>query len=160
DERFVVRDRAADVLARRGDEAVPTLEQVLTDAGAPARTRLHAAWALCRMHGRAARSASRTALRDRDATVREAAAHTVFCHRDGAALRALLPLLTDPARSVRRGAATALGVLGDARAVPALLAALSADNDRLLEHALTYALIEIDDRAAVLPGLGDASPRV
>jgi putative membrane-bound dehydrogenase-like protein len=160
DERFIVRDRAADVLARRGDAVVPDLGRLLADAGAPRRARLNAVWALCRMPADAARPASRRALTDPDATVREAAAHAVFCHRDRAALPALLPLLADPSPSVRREAATALGVLHDARAVPALLKTLAGDNDRLLEHALTYALIEIDDRAAVLPGLADAAPRV
>jgi putative membrane-bound dehydrogenase-like protein len=160
DERFVVRDRAADVLARRGDAAVPDLERLLADAGAPRRARLNAVWALCRTQADAARAATRRALADRDATVREAAAHAVFCHRDRGARQALQPLLADPSPSVRREAAAALGVLRDPRAVPDLLKALAGDNDRLLEHALTYALIEIDDRAAVLPGLAPASPRV
>jgi putative membrane-bound dehydrogenase-like protein len=160
DERFVVRDRADDVLARRGDAVVPDLEHLLADADSSRRARLNAVWALCRMPADAARAASRRALGDRDATVREAAAHAVFCHRDRAARPALLPLLADASPSVRREAATALGTLHDATAVPALLKALAGDNDRLLEHALTYALIEIDDRAAVLPGLADASPRV
>lgn len=160
DDRFVVRDRAADALARRGDAAVPALGELLADRSRPGRARLNAVWALCRTPTDAARIASRRALADRDATVREAAAHAVFCHRDRGALDALLPLLADPSPSVRREAATAIGILGEARAVPALLAALAGDNDRLLEHALTYALIEIDDRAAVLPGLTDASARV
>src|SRR5262249_54087811 len=47
-----------------------------------------------------------------------------------------------------------------AKAVPGLLAALAADNDRLLEHALIYALIQIDDRDSLLAGLQHSSPRV
>jgi putative heme-binding domain-containing protein len=112
------------------------------------------------MQNDAARAASRLALADKDATVREAAVHSVFCHKDRQALDRLLPLLKDASPSVRRETATALGVLGAKKAVPALLAALAADNDRLLEHALIYALIEIGDRGGVLPGLADPSPRV
>jgi putative membrane-bound dehydrogenase-like protein len=160
DDRFVVRNRAADVLSQQGDDAVAALKKVLTGANATRRSRLNAVWALCRMHSSTAREASRKALGDRDATVREAAVHTVFCHRDREALEALLPLLKDRSASVRRETATALGVLGARKAVPAMLAALADDNDRLLEHALIYALIEIDDRAGLLPGLEDKSPRV
>jgi putative membrane-bound dehydrogenase-like protein len=160
DERFVVRAKAADALAKRGDAAVPTLKKLLADADAPQRARLNAVWALCRMRTAAAQVASRAALSDKDATVREAAAHAVFCHRDRGALAQVLPLLKDASLSVRREAATALGVLGSAKAAPALLSALAGDNDRLLEHALIYALIEIDDRAGVLPGLKHHSLRV
>jgi len=160
DERFAVRDRAADSLAQRGDAAVQALEQLLADAGSRPRARLNAVWALCRIHSGAARAASRKALGDQDGTVREAAAHAVFCHRDRRAVDRLLPLLADPSASVRRETATALGVLGARKAVPKLLAALAGANDRLLDHALIYALIEIDDRTDVVPGLSDASPRV
>jgi putative membrane-bound dehydrogenase-like protein len=160
DERFVVRNRAADALAKRGDAAAAGLKVLLADPKATRRARLNAVWALCRMRRPAARKACRGALADRDPAVREAAAHSVFCHRDGRAVSNLLPLLKDPSPSVRREAATALGVLLDRKAVPGLLAALAGENDRLLEHALIYALIEIDDRKGVLPGLRHASPRV
>jgi putative membrane-bound dehydrogenase-like protein len=160
DERFVVRDRAADTLAQRGEDAVPALKKLLADAAAPARARLNAVWALCRMHNPPARVASRMALADKDPVVREAAAHAVFCHRDRGAVRQLLPLLADPSPSVRRETATALGILRERSAVSHLLETLAGDNDRLLEHALIYALIEIDDPASVLPGLRHSSSRV
>ena len=46
-------------------------------------------------------------------------------------------------RNFRRQAATALGQIGDTRAVPALLAGAARADDRFLEHAVTYALIEL-----------------
>ncbi len=49
-------------------------------------------------------------------------------------------------------AAEALGRIGDARAVPQLLAASAAPVDRVLEHSLTYALIEIGDPASTAAG--------
>ena len=58
---------------------------------------------------------------------------------------------------VRRVAAEALGRIGDARAVPALLAAAARPLDRVGEHAVTYALIEIGDAAATRPGLTAAA---
>jgi putative heme-binding domain-containing protein len=61
----------------------------------------------------------------------------------------------------RRAAAEALGRIGDRKAVPDLLAALADNrNDRSLDHALTYALIEIGDAKATALGLTHTSPRV
>ena len=57
---------------------------------------------------------------------------------------------TQPA--IQRVAAEALGRIGDARAVPDLLAATAPKLDRTLEHSLTYALIEIADAAATRRG--------
>ena len=58
---------------------------------------------------------------------------------------------------LRRTAAEALGRIGDKAAVPGLLAQAGAENDRVLEHALTYALIEIDDPIGTAEGLQDAA---
>jgi len=61
---------------------------------------------------------------------------------------------------IRRAAAEALGRIGDAASVPAILKALADDkNDRVLDHSLTYALIEIANRAETLKGLAHDSPR-
>ncbi|MFO0842193.1 MAG: PVC-type heme-binding CxxCH protein [Gemmataceae bacterium] len=51
-----------------------------------------------------------------------------------------------------------LGRLGDADAVPALLAALRRPSDRFLEHSLTFALIEIANPEATAKGLSDSWP--
>ena len=54
-----------------------------------------------------------------------------------------------------RRAAAALGRIGDPKAIPAILAALAITrNDRALDHALTYALIEIGDAKATRGGAG------
>ncbi|MBM3978873.1 MAG: c-type cytochrome [Planctomycetes bacterium] len=66
-----------------------------------------------------------------------------------------------PDRHVRRYGAEALGRIGKPEAIPALFDALAdEDNDRALDHALTYALIEIGDAKATAKGLAHASPRV
>ncbi len=61
---------------------------------------------------------------------------------------------------VRAAAATSLGQLRAASAVPQLLQGLGNSVDRFLEHALIYALIEIDHRDATLAGLEHDSPAV
>jgi putative heme-binding domain-containing protein len=61
----------------------------------------------------------------------------------------------------RRLAAHALGRLRDVRAVPFLLKTLEDPaNDRALDHAYTFALIEIQDTAAIRKGLASPNPRV
>ena len=77
--------------------------------------------------------------------------------------RRFLPLidrLLNDEPPVRREAATALGRLKKAEAVPAILKALRKPVDRFEEHALIYALIEINDRKATIAGLNDAEPTV
>ncbi len=65
---------------------------------------------------------------------------------------------------IERAAAEALGRIGDRSAMPALLEASGrlesnpARHDRILEHSLTYALIEIDDPAATRVGLKNDRP--
>jgi putative membrane-bound dehydrogenase-like protein len=66
----------------------------------------------------------------------------------------VLRCLQDSSLMVRRAAAEALGRIGDSRAVPAILNALAdSRNDRVLDHSLTYALIEIADPVATRQGL-------
>src|SRR5205823_10268034 len=73
----------------------------------------------------------------------------------------LTRMLRAPSWHTRRAAAEALGRIGDKSAVPALLHALGDDrNDRVLDHSLTYALIEIGDRGGTALGLAHPSPRV
>ena len=144
DPRFAVRDRAIDVCADPAALRSPS-----------ARARLNAVWALARRGVPA-----REGLEDKSPSVRLAAARVAGLQHDRAALPALLPLLRDDALHVRREAAAAIGRLRDRKAVPALLDALRAGADRFLEHALLYALIQIDDREGTLPGLEDPNPQV
>jgi HEAT repeat protein len=61
---------------------------------------------------------------------------------------------------VRREAANSLGRIGDKKAVPALLSALSGVTDRFLDHAMIFALIRLDDREQTVAGLADSSSEV
>src|SRR5262249_54392155 len=66
---------------------------------------------------------------------------------------ALTALLDSPSPHNRRAAAEALGRIGAVKAVPALLAATARTSDRVLEHSLTYALIEIGAAEPTAAGL-------
>ena len=73
----------------------------------------------------------------------------------------MLLLLHNPSLHNRRAAAEALGRIGDHSAVPELLKALGEPSapDRVLEHSLTYALIEIADPRATAEGLSSTNAR-
>jgi putative membrane-bound dehydrogenase-like protein len=143
DPRPVVRNKAVQQLGRAGSAATPAIEGVLRRS-ASAEARRNAVWALARVDGPAARAANRIALTDRDESVRHAAIHAAGLWRDGGSLDLLASSVASGSPAIARAAAEALGRLGDARAVRPIVAAAGASGgDRVLEHSLTYALIEV-----------------
>jgi putative heme-binding domain-containing protein len=156
DQRPAVRRRAIQALADKGAAAVPALAEILREARS-AEARRNAVWAATRIDHADARAVVRRALVDHDETVRQTAIHSASVWRDHDALAPLLGLLKSPDLHNRRAAAEALGRIGDKSAVPALLAALGKPADRVLEHSLTYALIEIADRDGTAAGLKSAN---
>lgn len=85
----------------------------------------------------------------------------IALERDPSGFEEARVALRSPDLFERRWAAEALGRLRRSAAVPDLLAALADPaNDRPLDHALTYALLEIGDARATAAGLQHSSPRV
>ena len=163
DPRPAVRRRAVQRLGEMGTDAVPVLgEAVRSDRST--QVRRNAVWAAARIDQPNARAVARQALTDPDEMVRQAAIHSVSIWRDREALPLLLRLLRGESLLNRRAAAEALGRIGEKSAVPALLEAVgnmapskgqspSKPADRVLEHSLTFALIEIADRDGTAAGL-------
>jgi putative membrane-bound dehydrogenase-like protein len=152
-----VRKRAVDALALLGEKALPVIASAISGGGS-ANVRINAIWAATRIDHLRAREVVRVALADRDETVRQAAAHSVSVWRDREAVGELLKLLLQNGTAQnRRVAAEALGRMGEGRAVPVLLAALEQPVDRVLEHSVIYAMIEIDDAKATRAGLAAGS---
>ncbi|MFO0950983.1 MAG: PVC-type heme-binding CxxCH protein [Isosphaeraceae bacterium] len=160
DPRPAVRKRAIHVLARAGGKAVPALRKVLHEEKS-VEARRNAVWALCRMDHPDARPAAREGLADFDETVRQVAAHAASVRQDREATQKLVSLLMGPSAQNRRVAAEALGRLGDTAVVPALLSAAGQADpaDRMLEHSITYALIEIGNPDATALALKSSNPR-
>ncbi|HLV00806.1 MAG TPA: PVC-type heme-binding CxxCH protein, partial [Acidobacteriota bacterium] len=159
DDRPVVRDRAVEALSRKGSEAIRELVKVLAEG--ERQSRVQAVWTLTRIGTEPALEAVRSALQDKDPGVRQAACRSVFTTRDTQAGPLLKTLLYDDHPSVRREAAAALGRLKVPGAVEPLLVALErANEDRMLHHALTYALIELDKPQPTSAGLRSDSPSV
>jgi putative membrane-bound dehydrogenase-like protein len=170
DSRPVVRKRAIEALAKLGEPAIPALDGLIGSGNGTAlrpagrargaAARADGVWTACRIDHPAARAVVRKALEDPDAVVRQAAASAAGLHRDRDAVTRLADLLAAPSMHNRRAAAEALGRIGDAQAVSALLEAAGETNDRAIEHSIRYALIEIADPTATAAGLESKNPRV
>ena len=161
DGRPVVRERALQQFGTMGGAAVRALKDVLSTSPS-VEARRNAVWALTRIDGAPARETVRSVLGDREETVRLTATYSAGLWRDRAAVPQLLTAVNSGQPALQRVAAEALGRIGDARAVPELIAASASASatDRILEHSLTYALIEIGNAAATASaGLQAAAPR-
>jgi putative membrane-bound dehydrogenase-like protein len=144
DRRPAVQNRAVSQLAKRGEPSIPAMSAVLRRSTSP-DARRNAVWALTRIEGALARAAVRIALDDQDESVRHAALHSVSVWRDGGASSQVTVALKSGKPAVQRAAAEALGRIGDVSAVADLIAAAASPVDRVLEHSIIYALIEIND---------------
>ncbi len=182
DRRPAVRARAIATLARKGNDAVSALADVFRSASVEARR--NAVWTATRIDSDTARILVRKALADDDETVRQCALHSISVRRDNGAIADVTALLKSKSIHNRRAAAEALGRIGRGATVAtvleamlgnriaagklrhlgatvaALLQAVGEPADRMLEHSLTYALIEIADREATAKGLTSANPRI
>ncbi|BBO32943.1 PVC-type heme-binding CxxCH protein [Lacipirellula parvula] len=169
DARPAVRHRAARSFARQRDSAgvanflasrpedeplggniADDCDQLIADL---ART-----WALIQVERPAAQQLVRVLLNHPHPRVRQAALHGVSLHRDGAAAPQVFALLTDSDPAVRRTAAEASGRLADPMAIPHLLNAAAKADDRVLQHSITYALIELGDAEATSIGIVSDAP--
>jgi len=145
DARWAVREKAIRLLGKNGGARIE---------GSPIAKR-SAIWALTRANGDVS-----TALRDDDASVRQAAAKAAGLLRDPKSFDGLCALLKDSDASVRSDAAAALGRLNDKRAAPMLLDAVRAGGDAFMEHTLVFALMRSGDREALTAKLGDPNTSV
>ncbi len=147
DPRPAVRVRAADTLVARGEAGIKTLASVPFAAAFNEEAWRLAVATLAGVDHPAARKAVRMCLNGKanhDLTM--IAVHAAGLWRDKQALDDLHDLLVEGDAPVKRAVATALGRIGDKEATVDILRALMDEkNDRVLDHALTYALIEIGD---------------
>ena len=152
----IIRKQAAHALVKhRGEEAYYAIEHVLRESPS-ASARLSAVWAFSQWHSAASLSSLQTALEDRSETVRRAAmiawANNAFLGEH----EPVLKILQDGSPSFRRLAAEVIGRDGGG-AVPHLLEAAGKVNDRPLEHAIIYALIQTRQPKQTAEGLASTN---
>lgn len=151
DGRFAVRERAIDECALRGPALIPMLAELVK--GGDSVSKQNAVWALTRMQTPEASAAVAPAFGDRDPMLRAIACRSALATRDPQALPSLIRAIGDDSPHVRRQALQAIGRLGNPEAVPAVLQRAPQVVDRAEEHALIYALIEINAPERTRPGL-------
>ncbi|MEI8020298.1 MAG: PVC-type heme-binding CxxCH protein, partial [Schlesneria sp.] len=141
DKRPAVSSRAMQVLAKGG---VPALQELISAIYSPKeKLRRNVVWTLTRIDHPKARLAVRQAISDRDQSVRLAALSSLSLWKDKEALSALNKCLIDPSIAIRRAAVEALGRIDVDLDIPRLLQAVADPAaDRVLQHSVTFALIE------------------
>ena len=173
DPRPVVQRRAIDQVQLNGFKAL----QVIVNANKTSSARLNSVWLAVRDQDHEVLAYS---ILDQREDVRKASLHglALLAHPTDLVTGIVEGCLKDNSLAVRRVAAEALGRMKAKNAIPAILEALAYEanddpfprplrpqpsnkaNDRVLDHSLTYALIEIGDAKATSEGLKHPSPRV
>ncbi len=153
---WIVRRAQLQLAAAATPASITLLGKLLNDASQADARRLQALWTLCALNHPTALQAIADMLDcDRPALV-QAACHAVSVQRFLPAKEPLENLLhsasgaTPPPAATLRVAAEALGRIGDAQSVAAIMPALQAwPDDLVLRHSLLYALIELRAPEAV-----------
>lgn len=159
DPRIAVRDHVIELLISKGEAAVLSIKSSLLKS-ASEEMRAVGIFALSRIATPNAMTGVRSGLIDPSAIVRTSAARALGLAKDKLSVDKLMELVQKDRFAVRRQAATALGQIGDKRAVPALLKASAINNDRFEEHALIYALIKLNDAGLLQAALNNPSANV
>lgn len=159
DARPYVAGRATNYIVDKGDEAVAPLISLLQKSTS-ADVRTKAVFMLYRIGTGSAREGVRMGLNDPDLQVRVAAARSVGLAKDLKSLPKLMALVEKNEPAVRRQAATALGQIGDAQAIPGLIAATATTSDPFIRHSVIYSLISLNRPELVVKALAHTSPKV
>jgi putative heme-binding domain-containing protein len=160
DPRPAVRRQAIERLAALGPDAASALTPILTNRQSSPIASRAAISAACRIDSNLARRLIHEVMQHDDETVVQAAILAASTNRERAAVAQLTRLLKSSSLHNRRAAAEGLGRIGKAES-PLLIEALADPKvDRILEHSLTFALMELQDREALENALSHSNPRV
>ncbi|HEY0668493.1 MAG TPA: PVC-type heme-binding CxxCH protein, partial [Sphingobacteriaceae bacterium] len=158
DPGFAVREKSVELLVARGEASVQPLQTALKSKNEDSR--IAAVFALYRIGTPGAMMSVRGALSDRSSLVRTAAARVSGLAHDIKAVSRLSEIVKSDQPAVRRQAATALGQIGDKKAVPALLEASAKTNDRFVEHAIISSLTKLRSIELLITALKHSSVQV
>jgi bilin biosynthesis protein len=153
DEDTVVRGSSAGALARTGEVAVPALLDILASPDSTETTKGHAAWALAFIGAEATEylcPALKSDSLDVRCAVVGAIAKVLQEQYNENLYTLLISALTDPESLIRAEAASGLGQLTNASAVPHLILALR-DSDVDVRKSAASALGKVGDASALEP---------
>jgi len=139
-------------------EHPPLLAEIAIKASK--RQRLAAVWSICRTKSDWPTKSTYFSA-DSDPTVRQAALHVASLLREKDGWGAALEHLAENTSFTQRHAAEIFGRIGFEKGVEYSIKVLARDEkDPILDHSLTYALIEIDNPKETTKWLSHESPRV
>ncbi len=157
--RPFVADNAVEQLVAKGSAAVsPILSALPTMKDEKARAA--AIFVLARINTPQAWTGVRNGLSDKSSVVRVAAARAIGLAKDAKSVDKLMQLVQKDVAPVRRQAATALGQIGDVRAIPALLNGASDNTDRFVKHAIVHSLIIMKSVEPLTKALNNPSTQI
>ncbi|MGV3687160.1 MAG: PVC-type heme-binding CxxCH protein [Daejeonella sp.] len=156
DPRLAVRDNVIERLVEKGESAVGAIKNTLLRSE-NAEIRAAGVFALYRIGTANAIKEARLGLNDVSEVVRTSAARVMGLAKDKVSVDKLMEQVQKDKPSVRRQAATALGQIGDKRAVPALLNASATNKDRFVDHSIIYSLITLKSTAPLIAALKNSS---
>ncbi len=147
DKSWWIRRQALRWIEKHAKNAENGLAKHLAQQTQSIESRLDALWCLCRIGSAEAQRIIVAALDDPHPEVRQAAALSIAVHRWPAKPSLQRLVQSDSSAAVRRAAAEALGRVGDSSTVEALMDVVAHemfDNDRVLQHSILFAMMEID----------------
>lgn len=159
DPRHAVRDKAIEELVAAGESSIEPLKKILLSSQEE-ELRLVAVFALYRINTPNAMKNVLIALDDKSVVVRTAAARVLGMAKDRTAVNRLMEIAKQDKPPARRQAATALGQIGDERAIGSLLTASANPDDRFVGHAIIYSLITLGETGPLVQALADPSENV
>lgn len=159
DNRPSVQAQAFTTIASKGDAAIPTLQQIIAQSKDD-DVKASAVFALAKINTSKSLAAVRLLLSNAHVITRTAAVRALGLAQDKQAVAKLMELVQKDVPQVRRQAATALGQIGDTKAIPALLKAIEKQNDRFVEHAIIYSLIDFNTPEPLIAGLKSSNVNV
>lgn len=159
DSRPFVADNAVEQLVVRGNAAAAPILSAFPGIK-DEKVRAAAVFVLSRINTTAAWAGVRNGLNDKSSVVRVASARAIGLAKDAKSVDKLMQLVQKDVAPVRRQAATALGQIGDVRAVPALLNGAANNSDRFVKHAVVHALITLKTTEPLVKALSNPSAQI
>lgn len=158
---FNERMRAQAALIKQGQAALGAVTEALADPKTPALAKRHLVWALDGIAGGRPEATMPLleALGSPEADIRAQAARALGERQAPIAVEPLAKLLNDAEPTVRLQAVIALGRIGDAQAIPSLLAHV-AEPDVFIAFSTRQALRRIDGWKEAAAGLDAVDPKV
>lgn len=159
DSRTIVRKKAFDSLVQKGDAAIPSLQQIISQSK-DEDIKASAVFAISRINTSKSATVLRSLMSNQNAVAATAAIRSIGLSKDKLAVGKLMEIVQKGNPQVRRQAATAIGQIGDAKAIPALIKAANNPDDRFVEHAIIFSLIQFNQAEPLLAVLKSGSANV